>query len=111
MLYSVSGVVTVRGIAHDSDGAVEFVEVRVDNMSWSLADGNTSWSYGFDTGSVSNGVHSVFARCYDGYNYSEVRFVNVSVVNLAEIVIDSISGGLRVSADITNTGTVVASGV
>ena len=78
---TISGVYTVRGIATDPDGVVQSVEVRIDSGVWTLATLAPSWSYALNTTTMSDGLHSISARSYDGSNYSTEVTVTVSVRN------------------------------
>ena len=78
----VSGTSTITGTSSDSDGTVESVEIRIDSGSWIQAVGTTSWSYDWNTTEVPNGEHMIFARAYDGANYSEEVSVSVEVDNI-----------------------------
>jgi len=55
--------------------------------TWYTADGTTSWSYDWDTTqqddgrNITNGKHIIYARCYDGEEYSKVDAVTVYVNN------------------------------
>jgi hypothetical protein len=77
----VSGTTTISGTATDSDGTVEHVEVKVDSGNWNQATGTSSWSYNLDTTSLSNGVHTVYARAYDGQHYSSEASLSIEVDN------------------------------
>jgi len=81
---TVYGVVTVTGVADDSDGDVTLVEVKIDDGDWDTASGTTSWSYPWDTTQYSYGEHTIYARSYDGQDYSEVDSVTVYVDNEQE---------------------------
>ncbi|MCK4366985.1 MAG: right-handed parallel beta-helix repeat-containing protein [Thermoplasmata archaeon] len=74
---------TVIGTASDSDGVVEEVEIRIDDGPWIQVTGTSSWSYEWNTTDVSDGNHTIYARSYDGTDYSE----EVSVT----VVVDSVS--------------------
>ena len=78
----VSGVVSIQGDASDSDGTVQYVEVRIDGGSWVRATGDTAWSYDWDTTNLENGGHTIRARSYDGFNYSYEAAVTVTVENV-----------------------------
>lgn len=81
---TVDGTVMVQGNASDADGneTLQQVEVRIDDGAWHTADGNTSWTYSWDTATVQDGSHTIEARSYDGGNYSDVAQVNVTVDNV-----------------------------
>ena len=78
---TLSGNTTIGGTAGDPDGAVEKVEIRIDDRPWTLANGTTSWTYHWDTEEVSNGEHTIRVRCYDGTYYSDELSILVIVDN------------------------------
>jgi len=80
---TVNGTVTIQGTASDSDGTVQSVQVKIDSGSWQTATGTTSWSYSWDTTGVGDGSHTIYARSYDGTNYSTEDSVTVTVDNTA----------------------------
>jgi hypothetical protein len=75
------GTHSVSGTAQDPDGTVQRVEVRIDNGIWVAASGTDTWSYGWDTRNVTDGVHTIHARAYDGMVYSEEATVTIVVRN------------------------------
>jgi parallel beta-helix repeat protein len=79
--FTVTGLFQISGSAYDSDGPVLTVEVRIDNGSWHEAVGNMSWTYDWDTASVPDGQHMIYARSYDGMDYSADVSVTVTVDN------------------------------
>ncbi|TET89695.1 MAG: hypothetical protein E3J35_08925 [Methanomassiliicoccales archaeon] len=76
------------GIASDPDGTVEFVEVRVDSSGWARAIGTTSWSYELDTTLLSDGRHTIYARSFDGTDYSALATLTVTIKNAGETTPD-----------------------
>ncbi|TET90896.1 MAG: hypothetical protein E3J35_04470 [Methanomassiliicoccales archaeon] len=78
---TVSGTINITGSATDTDGSVQMVEIRVDDGHWTEVTGTTSWSYHWDTETVSNGNHTIYARSFDGWDYSTVTNVTVFVEN------------------------------
>ncbi|MCJ2556432.1 MAG: right-handed parallel beta-helix repeat-containing protein [Candidatus Thermoplasmatota archaeon] len=74
----------VIGAATDSDGTIEFVEVRIGGGGWIEAIGTTSWSYDLDTTVFSNGQHTVYARSFDGTDYSALATVTFTISNAEE---------------------------
>ncbi len=75
---------TISGTASDEDGTIVKVEIRIDNGSWIQVNWNTSWSYEWDTTNVSNGEYTIYARSYDGEDYSDEVNVTVDVHNPTE---------------------------
>jgi len=79
----VSGKLTVMGSANISQGTVMRVELGVDGRNWKAATGSSSWSCELDTTRLSNGRHTLYARAWDGANYSLNATVTVEVDNPA----------------------------
>jgi hypothetical protein len=78
---TVSDTIIFQGTAYDPEGTVQKVEVKIDFGNWIVAFGTTSWGYEWDSANVSNGVHKIYARSYDGTLYSEEYFINITVDN------------------------------
>jgi parallel beta-helix repeat protein len=72
----------IAGRAHDADGIVEKVEFRIDDGPWTLVVGTLFWSYDWNTTAVQDGPHTIFARSFDGENYSNLVNATVTVDNL-----------------------------
>ena len=79
---TISGAMEVSGTASDPDGTVQTVEIRIDSGTWIEVTGTTTWSYYWNTTSVSDGEHTIYARSYDGTLYSTEVNVSVSVDNV-----------------------------
>jgi len=73
----VSGAITISGTASD-DVSVEKVQVKVDSGAWMDATGTTSWTYALNTLMLSDGLHIIQARAYDGSLYSSSN-ANVTI--------------------------------
>jgi len=101
---TVSGTITITGTASDSDGTVQSVEVKIDNGAWQTATGTTSWSYSWDTTGVSDGSHTIYARSYDGTDYSTEDSVTVTVNNTVDAYPSVSLSGLT-SGKVTWNGT------
>ncbi len=79
---TVSGLVTVQGVASDPEGATVIVRYAVstrDNWQEAALDGN-AWSFEWDTTALVNQQYSVFVRADDGVHDTEV-FVTYFVDN------------------------------
>jgi len=79
---SVSKIVTISGTCTDPNGdkTIKVVEVFV-NDSWVSADGQTKWSYNWDTYKLKDGVYTIKVRAWDGDLYSKVNQVTVTINN------------------------------
>jgi len=69
---TLQGVFTATGSAsHPMPGiGIDRIDVRIDNGSWSPANGTSSWSYQLDPTELESGRHSLDVRSYDGTKYS-----------------------------------------
>ncbi|MEW6069374.1 MAG: PKD domain-containing protein, partial [Candidatus Thermoplasmatota archaeon] len=108
----VKEVVVIKGTASDADSIVTNVYVRIDNASWddiavSPAQ-SLSWEKAWNTTKVLNGLHTIYARAYDGVDYSEIKSAKVYVYNPAPAPIVTITypeEGQKVNSTVTITGT------
>jgi hypothetical protein len=80
----VFGAYQIGGRAYDSDGIVERVEVKIDDSSWGVALGTQIWAFAWNTSQFSDGLHTIYARSYDGENYSNEVSSTVTVDNEVE---------------------------
>ncbi|UCG68470.1 MAG: fibronectin type III domain-containing protein, partial [Thermoplasmata archaeon] len=71
----------ITGTASDPDGTVQKVEIKIDYGEWFQVTGTIVWSYNWSTIIVSNGEHTIYARSFDGENYSEEVSISVQVDN------------------------------
>jgi len=78
---TVSGTTEISGTASDSDGTIQKVEIRIDDSDWVQVSGTTSWTHQWDTTTVSNDQHRIYAKSYDGVNYSSEASIGVMVYN------------------------------
>jgi fibronectin type 3 domain-containing protein/Na+-transporting methylmalonyl-CoA/oxaloacetate decarboxylase gamma subunit len=70
---------TISGTAFDSDGEVEKVEIRFNDGEWLLVNGTDDWSYEVNPKDLPNGENIIYARSFDGENYSNEVDVTVTV--------------------------------
>jgi|GEM_PF-4768591 len=78
------GIYTIHGTASDSDGTVSYVEVKINREWWQLATGTNSWSFSWDVTDAHSyyglGPCKVWARSYDGTDYSNWECVNIDII-------------------------------
>jgi parallel beta-helix repeat protein len=84
---TVSGRFNISGSASDSDGEIEYVDVRIDDGAWFQVIGTDSWYYRWDTTEVSNGEHTISVRAFDGSNYSEEVSLTAEVDNPDSLIL------------------------
>jgi hypothetical protein len=78
----VSKIVTVTGIAADSDGSEESLKVEIRcNGDWVLANGNLQWSYELKTFDFEEGSYKIQVRAYDGIDYSDIKEIDIIIDN------------------------------
>ena len=78
---------TISGTA--STG-VKNVWVRVDDKKWENANGTTNWNYKFNTTEYYPGQHIIYARAWDGWDYTvtytQVVFLNdLPIINILSV--------------------------
>src|SRR3984893_971274 len=61
---TISGVISIVGSASDMV-SLNLVQVAIDNGNYSNASGTNSWSFSLDTNSLSNGLHTIYAKVSD----------------------------------------------
>jgi len=86
----VSKIVIIHGLAfdNDSDDSLLDVEVKIED-EWKLANGNSKWSYEWNTYNVEDGIYAIYVRSWDGINYSKEQQINVKVNNPEIVESDS----------------------
>jgi len=103
----VNDTIDVVGTASVNTGEIERVEVKIDAGDWEDADGTDDWTYRWDTTTADDGDHAIYARAFDGEDYSNIVSVDVTVDNVQEnekplAVIDSISPQTAVEGELVN---------
>ena len=101
---NVDGIIVVNGKSSDIDGnnTIKKVEIKIDNGTWNIANGTTSWNYTINTNLIANGMHNITVRCYDGLLYSNFSTITINVFNNHKpIITDMHPQGLNVSINAT----------
>ncbi len=80
---TVSETITIRGSASDSDGSVSFVLVRIDDSDWREASGTLVWDRAWDTTTLTNGDHVIYAKAYDNDGSISLTSRSITVDNQA----------------------------
>jgi hypothetical protein len=68
-------VVNISGTSYDYKGTVEKVEIRINDGEWIQATGTTEWFYEWDISQISGGRYYIYARSYDGEDYTIDAYV------------------------------------
>jgi fibronectin type 3 domain-containing protein len=91
---------TISGSASDSDGDVEKVEVRFNDGEWMEANGTEDWTYEVDPKDLPDGENIIYARSYDGENFSTEVNVTVNVDNSVDEEDEGILGVVLIAVGI-----------
>jgi hypothetical protein len=78
---TVSGKISLRGVANISAGQITAVTVRIDDGVWKQATGKTNWYTSIDTTTLENGRHTVRAKATTGYVESDEIEIILNVEN------------------------------
>ena len=83
----IGAVYEIKGVANNEEqGALQYVEIKIDGGEWYQAQGTYQWSYTLDTEGFENGEHFIYARCYNGRNHSDEDRVKVIFNNLILLI-------------------------
>lgn len=95
----ISGPTTIEGTA---SGDVTWVEVRIDDQQYKIADGTTSWSFDLDPSQLSAGTHTLKVRAYSNSliysDIAEAEFETTSDLLLYILVVVIIVVALLIAA-------------
>ncbi len=81
---NISKTVIIKGTAYSTGESIKYVEIKIDNGSWIKTEGAPNWSYNWDTTKVANGIHTIYARSFDGNQYSPIASITINVNNQAD---------------------------
>lgn len=71
----------IAGASSDPDGTIQRVDIRIDDNDWIVVTGTTSWTYEWNTSTVTDGIHTIYARSFDGISWSPEVSVTLIVDN------------------------------
>ncbi|MCK4613383.1 MAG: PQQ-binding-like beta-propeller repeat protein, partial [Thermoplasmata archaeon] len=97
----IKGIITIKGKADDEDGNedIENVEVKVENKNWKAADGTSDWCLELDTRDYGDGIYRIYAKAYDGKDYSEIVSIELEFDNEEEPQEENHPPTIEVSAE------------
>ena len=77
----VSSIIKITGTSFDKDGdnKISLVEIRINGSDWVGVEGTDKWSYDWNTYTYSEGKTTIYARSWDGIDYSEIYEVIVYI--------------------------------
>lgn len=91
-------VITVAGTAFDAQNSLSLIEIKVDDGEWFAVGASSQWSYDMPLSNLENGNHTLYARSYDGSEYSAEDSVEFEVMGEAPVVEEGISPVLIMGA-------------
>ena len=80
---NVSGTILIRMVVDDVDGNISRVYVSVDGGIWYPPSGDR-WNYTLDTGTLTEGTHTISVKSYDGIHYSNITTITINVEHLED---------------------------
>lgn len=105
---TINGSIQISGTASDTNDSVQSVEVKIDDGAWNATSGTSSWSYTWESTTVSDGQHTITARATNSSGNTSTDSHTVTVDNTDEpptVSIDSPSEGATVSGSVQVSGT------
>ena len=88
----VKGVIEINGSAFDKYDSITEVKIRIDSGPNVTANGQTKWNYQWDTTTVADGVHTIYAWSFNQTASSFPDVVNVTVDNTPPFTTHNVSG-------------------
>lgn len=85
---SVLGIINITGTAYDEDGIsqLEYVQIRINkNSTWKTVQGTEEWLYQWNTYAYPDGTIQLFARSYDGIQYSNIDHLQLTISNPEDV--------------------------
>jgi hypothetical protein len=108
---SISGLLTIKGTAHDPEDKLRFVMIRVDEDPWIYISPTSEWEHHLNSWDLENGQHRLLAFCMDDIQSSEITTLVFNVSNDWEFpfgkpicMIQSPPNGSRVNGTISIRG-------
>ncbi|MCK5559067.1 MAG: hypothetical protein KAJ51_00675, partial [Thermoplasmata archaeon] len=77
---TISDIITVTGTASDPDEDPFIVQVKIGDGIWYEAIGTTEWSINLNTTKHEDGDHKLYARAFDGYQFSDYENNSIVVI-------------------------------
>lgn len=79
---TIRGTINITGVASDIDGIVQKVEIRIGEGDWIVIEGTISWSFILNTTILSDDIHKISVRSFDGQNHSVESSIEIEVDNI-----------------------------
>lgn len=77
----ISGILIINGTVIDPDDDEISVEISINGGDWIMFSSSAEWSYALDTTKMMNGVVNIVLRCFDGKDYSALKYLDLIIEN------------------------------
>lgn len=71
---------TIQGTAFDAQGDISLIEIKIDDDEWIEVGASGQWYYDLSLSGLENGNHTIYARSFDGDEYSAEDSVKIFIV-------------------------------
>lgn len=72
--------ITIQGTAYDAQGDISLIEIKIDGGEWIEVGASGQWYYDLSLSGLENGNHTIYARSFDGDEYSAEDSVKIFIV-------------------------------
>ena len=97
----ISSLISIYGNASDPDGneTLVNVQIKIDDIAWVVANGKTNWSCDIGGFSLDDGIHTISARSWDGYDFSFVEEIAINFDLPDTVLSDARKWAIFIAAD------------
>ena len=72
--------ISIKGTAFDAQNDISLIEIKIDNDSWIEVGASSKWYYDLPLSGLKSGEHIIYARSFDGNDYSAEDSVKIFIV-------------------------------
>ncbi|UCE37766.1 MAG: hypothetical protein JSW00_00515 [Thermoplasmata archaeon] len=72
--------IRIQGTAFDVQDQVSLIEIKIDDGEWIPVGASTQWNHELSSSGLENGNHIIYARSFDGKEYSAEDSVEFSII-------------------------------
>lgn len=77
-------IIAIKGTAFDAQNTLSIIEIKIDDGVWIPVGASTQWYHELSLSRMENGNHTIYARSFDGDEYSAEDSVKIFVVGEIE---------------------------
>jgi len=79
---------SINGTANHSNGDILLVQVKLDDRNWENASGTYDWNYFLIIDDLLEGKHTLYFRCWDGINYSNITDIIIQLPVIIKPIVE-----------------------